>query len=45
MLTVDQGELVLAPHMMQEWLGLHRGEYLQLRGNRHEVRLELRLSW
>jgi hypothetical protein len=44
-LTVDQGELVLAPHMMQEWLGLHRGEYLQLRGNRHEVRLELRLSW
>jgi hypothetical protein len=44
-LTVDQGELVLAPHVMQEWLGLHRGEHLQLRGNRHEVRLELRLSW
>jgi hypothetical protein len=43
--TLDQGELVVAPHVMQEWLGLHRGEYLQLRGNRHEVRLELRLSW
>jgi hypothetical protein len=44
-LTVDQGELVVAPRFMQEILGLRPGDHLQLRGNRHEVRLELRLSW
>jgi hypothetical protein len=44
-LTVDQGELVLAPQFPRRVLGLGPGDHLQIRGNRHEVRLELRLAW
>lgn len=43
--TWSRGDLVVAPRLMNDILGLHRNEYLQLRLTRATARLELRLTW